>query len=44
MAGTKSDAELNTDSPHDTPVVDIMIDVATGHLTGFSLVGKERET
>jgi hypothetical protein len=29
---------------HGTPVVDITIDVATGHITGFSGIGKERET
>jgi hypothetical protein len=29
---------------HGTPVVDVTVDVASGHLTGFSLVGKERTT
>ena len=29
---------------HGAPVVDVTIDMATGHFTGFSLVAKERET
>jgi hypothetical protein len=29
---------------HNTPVLDVTIDVANGHITGFSGVGKERKT